>query len=411
MAKLNRRGDRRGMNGRGATRGTNGKFVSTKTNPTDSTDSTDSTDATQPDMAGVKRRGNSYSYLNTSVHSLRTDDREFDDTRVFPGGAAYESDESELVLRYQELTAEDSDDGGGAMAVAKPTFADLLASIRSTTPSPVLLDAPPILPPVPSVESQPAVVPPVAPPIAPPIALSFEEATSHASMLRLWTIDGMTDAKPRSQALYRDWVTLQCCRDRMDTGVCAPHVLEINVTIPSMTTLRSYFSDPNVSVQTVSDGASIESITTIFKERDLIAGTDAEIAADMLVFSQEPFYTVSATRNGEVVGGCVFRAHNLNNGERLVQIELIATKEGSAAGVGTSIMRVMRGLSQVSALHTGHVAAFTLRSKSASRFYARKLPESGPTARALLLSVAMLDPLCAMPRHLEMRSVVVRPAV
>jgi hypothetical protein len=399
--QLNKRGDRRGMNGRGAVRGPNGKFTSEKTTAT-----TDPTGPTAP-----------FERLN-KTRAKRRDNRDRDPTfELFAGLQVDDSDPfaprmGDLAGALPPLTAVPH-----LPEVGDTLLDDLLDSVfeggDDQPRPPQLPQLEPAEPPEPPTEppTEPELSEPTQPPEPVEPAQSFEEATSGASLERLKRITGMTDAKPKAQGLYRDWLTLQCCRDRADTGVCALHVVETDVLLPSMATLISFSQASNVSIQTVAvaDITTTKAISRIFVARDIMSGGDKLIAHDMDLFTREPFYTLAATRNGEVVGGCVFRAHSLNNGERMIQIELIATKEGGAVGVGTCLMRVLRGLSQASAMHTGHIAALTLKSKSASRFYARKLPEAGPMARALLLSTAMLDPLMSMPKHLELRSVTVRP--
>lgn len=222
-----------------------------------------------------------------------------------------------------------------------------------------------------------------------------------------------TASKPRNAELYPKWIRLQCCKDRFDTGAVYPHVSRCSVLLPAMGAFAKTFTDTNVTVKRIfaSETEALSKVASIFRSRNLFSNAPmANIVHDMTnVFAIEPFYTFAAVRDGRVVGGAVACAHELNNGERLIHIELLASESGIACGVGTSIMRVLRSLSQVSAAHTGHMVAFTLKTKDARRFYARKLPEVGPSARAFLYSIHLLDPHSTMPPHLEMRSVAVPP--
>jgi hypothetical protein len=244
--------------------------------------------------------------------------------------------------------------------------------------------------------------------------MTFDQATNDSSVKSLRVLPSLAGgAKPRSQEMYQNWVRLQCGYDRRDTGQLAPHVTQVNTEIPAMANFVKFFNFSGVSVSSVSSSniETLAQISDIFKARHILLGTPAQLAESMKEFTTFPFYTLSAVRDGVVVGGAVVRAHTLNNGERLIQIELIASTTGVAPGVGTSMMRVIRAVSQVTAAHTGHVAAFTLKTKEATRFYERKLPERGPGARALLYSVFLLDLYPSLPKALEMRSVVVSPSI
>lgn len=244
--------------------------------------------------------------------------------------------------------------------------------------------------------------------------MTFDQATNEASLKILRVLPSLAGgAKPRSQEMYVEWVRLQCGYDRRDTGQLATHVAHVNTAIPAMLNFVKFFNFSKVGVASVSatDTETLAQISAVFKARRILLGTPAQLAESMQEFTAFPFYTLSAIRDGVVVGGAVVRAHTLNNGERLIQIELIASITGVAPGVGTSMMRVIRAFSQVTAAHTGHVAAFTLKSREATRFYERKLPERGPGARALLYSVFLLDAYPSMPKALEMRSVVVSPSI
>lgn len=186
------------------------------------------------------------------------------------------------------------------------------------------------------------------------------------------------------------------------------------MAIPAMDAFVKYYADTDVTVRRVGVvfPDTLAAIGRIFKDRALFSdATMTGIIHDMDLFAQPPFYTFEAVRNGKTVGGCVLRAHLLSNGERLIQLELIASASDAGRGAGTSMMRVVRALSQVSSAHNGHVTAFTLKNAATVRFYERKLPEVGPSARAFLYSIYLLDDaeFGKMPKHLEMRSVCVRP--
>ena len=214
--------------------------------------------------------------------------------------------------------------------------------------------------------------------------------------------------------MYEKWVRLKCAYDRRDTGVTQTYAIEVNVELPAIAGYIQDFQFSGVRVESAkcSDIARLTALSAVFEQVQILHGTPSQLAESMQAYCNPPFYTLLATRDSEVVGGTVFRGHRLNNGERLIQIELIASKKDGPAGVGTSLMRVLRAFSQVSAAHTGHVAAFTLKTKNATRFYDRQLPEIGPGARALLYSVFLLDGgVGHLPKNLDMRSVVVRPTL
>lgn len=244
--------------------------------------------------------------------------------------------------------------------------------------------------------------------------LSFDDATNAESLAYLRTVAGLvSDKKPRSQALFEQYVRLQCACDRRDTGVIPMHVTEVNIKLPAMSNYIQHFAFSGVTIACVTSYCTDElaALAAIFQAQGILQGTADQLKASMREFSAPPFYTIVGTVGQEVVGGAVLRGHGLNNGERVVQIELIASKEGTRRGVGTTIMRVIRAFSQVSAAHTGHVCAFTLKTAKAVKFYSRQLPEMGPGARALLYSVFLLDPESHLYKKLEMRSVSVRPSL
>ena len=252
---------------------------------------------------------------------------------------------------------------------------------------------------------------PVAP-LPEPETIDFDSATNAVSLVALGSNPELK-SKPRKQELYCKWIQLQCCKDRRDIGTVYTHVVDVNVALPAMNNFVKFFSDTNVRVSLVKpeDVGILTDMAKIFRDRNLFGSEPINgIVHDMInVYAIAPFYTLAAVRGGTTVGGAVIRAHRLNNDERLVQIELVASILHAAPGVGTTLMRVLRSLSQVSSAHTGHVVAFTLKTKDTIKFYERKLPEVGPTARAFLYSVYLLDAHSTMPKHLEMRSVVVPP--
>lgn len=217
---------------------------------------------------------------------------------------------------------------------------------------------------------------------------------------------------PRRKSLYPTYVLHQCAIDRRDLGLLLPHVISVDAGFPSLELFVCTDAVSNVVIKNVhsSNLPTLAAAAEIFVQRALLGGQDAQIANDMQVFSNGDYRTIGAWRGDALVGSCVFRAFLTNTGERMIHLELLATRLDASPGVGSALMRVIRKLSQITPMHSGHVAAFTLRNKNTHRFYNRKLPEcNGPHSRALIASMLCVDPFTSLYSHLDMRCSVVLP--
>ena len=211
------------------------------------------------------------------------------------------------------------------------------------------------------------------------------------------------------KATYFSFLVYQCAFDRRDQGGrLLPHVVVPNVMLP-LDDLRVLDGDVTIEPIYSSDLATQAACAKIFVDRGLFKEeTFDEVLTDMLTYTSEPFHFLAAKRDDVVVGGVVFRAHELNTRARLVTLELLATASNAVPGVGSALMRVMRELSQVTPRSIGFVAAACLKTAGARRFYHRKLPEvESPLARALMVSMSTRDPDSILKNHLELRCVTV----
>jgi hypothetical protein len=213
------------------------------------------------------------------------------------------------------------------------------------------------------------------------------------------------------KATYFSYLVYQCAFDRRDQGGrLLPHVVVPNVMLP-LDDLRVLDGDVTIESVYSADLATQAACAKIFVDRGLFKEeTFDEVLTDMLMYTSEPFHFLSATRGGVVVGGVVFRAHELNTRARLITLELLGTVSNAAPGVGSALMRVMREFSQVTPRSIGFVAAACLKTAGARRFYHRKLPEvESPLARALMVSMSTRDPDSILKNYLELRCVSVMP--
>ena len=234
---------------------------------------------------------------------------------------------------------------------------------------------------------------------------TYSTASSAPELARISSESGFKPSQTTaSQKDYLKLITYQCGLDRRDNGSMLPHVVEIDTYLPPMDRFRTYDTTSKLEITGITTDSVTRSVLGgIFVQRQLLAGTPQEIEHDMKIFSESPFNMIVVKRGEAVEGGAVFRAHTLNTGERVIHLELIATEINAARGGGSALMRVIRKLSQVSALHNGHVVALTLKTKDTCRFYQRKLPEHGPQARAVMASIALLDETTILKRNLDIR--------
>lgn len=214
---------------------------------------------------------------------------------------------------------------------------------------------------------------------------------------------------PKKRALYATWLLKQAHIDRRDSGIL-PYVVKIDDSFPTLKSLRVCDGDVVIMSIDTNDCKMLMAVAKIFKDRTIMAGTPPELLHDMKIFSSGHFRMVGGWRDGVLVGAVVFRSFILNTSDRMLHIELIATKFSTGPGVGSAMMRLLRKLSHISVLQPGHIAAFTLKTKEAKRFYDRKLPEcNGPNARSLMISMLCIDNGCKLYPHLDMRCVTVFP--
>lgn len=256
--------------------------------------------------------------------------------------------------------------------------------------------------------------PPPPPPPLPPLPLpptenmqKFDDVVNMSDdVLRQY--DVLYPAGKRvSKKKYMDWLIYQVGKDRRDLGTI-PYIVTIDIEFP-MNGFHKYDHQTGVHIANVvkNDMDTMMQIGKIFRDRHLFSpqATTAMIDHDMkFVLNVEPFHAISATRGGRVVGGAVFRCHLLNTGERVIVLEMIATDKTAGRGVGTALFRALRNLSQLSVAHNGHIAAGCLQTLESVRFYDRKLPErNGCMARAIMVSLAMLDDTVLLSKHLDLR--------
>lgn len=222
----------------------------------------------------------------------------------------------------------------------------------------------------------------------------------------------MTDKALKRKCFYASNLVMQLNKDIRDLGHCFPYVVETNHKLPMLA--KSWVDASSGLVTSVVGNDQVDlhgKLASILVSRGLVDGTVELCTEDMKTYTTEPFYTLACFRNNSLVGIAVFRCSVLNNRERMIQLDLLATKLNEPPGVGTTLMKILRGLSQVSPLHHGFIAAQALRTASARRFYARKLPDcNSPLARSLLLSLACADPTNYLAPHLDLRASVVFPS-
>jgi len=219
----------------------------------------------------------------------------------------------------------------------------------------------------------------------------------------------LSKGPPKKNALYATWILRQSHIDRRDSGIL-PYVVKIEDSFPTLKPLRVCDGDIVLMSIDTNDCKMLMAVAKIFTTRAIMHGTPEELLHDMKIFSSGHFRMVGGWRDGVLVGAVVFRSFILNTSDRMLHIELIATKSSTGPGVGSAMMRLLRKLSHISVLQPGHIAAFTLKTKEAKRFYDRKLPEcNGPNARSLIISMLCIDNSCKLYPHLDMRCVTVFP--
>ena len=229
---------------------------------------------------------------------------------------------------------------------------------------------------------------------------AFKDITSMAILRALNSVK-----IPTSKTYHFTRVIKEVAQDRRDLGLL-PHVVKANVEMNMHDFKRFDIEAECMIVYVVADDKDkIKAAAEIFEARKILGPASPEIIANsMKMLTKAPYFLIAAMRKDVVEGAAVFRAHAVSDGTRLITIEMFATKEGVKPGIGSSIMRVLRDLTRVSPMLAGHLAAFTVKTPNAKRFYARKLSEKGPMARALLVSLACMDPIkTCVEAHLEMR--------
>lgn len=209
---------------------------------------------------------------------------------------------------------------------------------------------------------------------------------------------------------FRSHVVYQCALDRRSLGSSLLFVTSLDQPF----SLHGFHVERGgLAVKNVVSNANVKKCERLFVSTGLLSGTAAENQSDMSMFSKPPFYMLGATTaDGKTVAACVFRVATLNNGHRLIWLELLASKSPRKTRVhgGTAIMQVLRELSMVSPFHPGHVCAMTLLTPDATEFYQRQLPScNSPQARAFVVSFAFLDTNVAIKHYLDMRCTTVWP--
>ena len=229
---------------------------------------------------------------------------------------------------------------------------------------------------------------------------AFKDITSMAILRALNSVK-----IPTSKTYHFTRVIKEVAQDRRDLGLL-PHVVKANVEM-NMHDFKRFDIEAECMITYVvaEDAAKIKAAAEIFEVRKILGPALPEVIANsMNTLTKAPYFLIAAMRKDVVEGAAVFRAHAVSDGTRLITIEMFATKEGVKPGIGSAIMRVLRDLTRVSPMTAGHLAAFTVKTPNAKRFYARKLSEKGPMARALLVSLACIDPIkTCVEAHLEMR--------
>jgi hypothetical protein len=246
----------------------------------------------------------------------------------------------------------------------------------------------------------------------------FASPLSYNDLIRPQTFQALlnnavlTENALKRKCFYLSNLVIHLNKDIRDLGRCFPYVVEVDTKLPMA---AKVFADTTsnlvISVVSNQDVDLHAQLASILVSRGLVDGSVQECTEDMKAYTSFPFYTLACFRDNILVGIAVFRCHTLNTMERMIQLELLATKLKEPPGVGTSLMKIIRGLSQVSPFHQGFVAAQTLRTAGARRFYARKLAEcNSPLARSLLISLSCINPSSYLASHLDLRAAVVFPA-
>jgi hypothetical protein len=211
---------------------------------------------------------------------------------------------------------------------------------------------------------------------------------------------------------FRAFMVYQCARDRRSLGDSLLYATGIDSPFSI-----DGFSVPfnGFTIEVVNSTDMLAECKKLFVAKKLIFGKMEDIDLDMALFSSYPFYMLACTFQGTLHGACVFRVHSLNNGHRLIALELLASSRDDTVvvtvGAGTALMQALRGLSMLSPGHPGHISACTLTTKNAREFYARQLPDcNSPQARAFAVSVAFLDVNHDLKKHLDVRCTTVWPS-
>jgi hypothetical protein len=209
---------------------------------------------------------------------------------------------------------------------------------------------------------------------------------------------------PKNDPLtFTEYMIYECARDRRSLGTSLLYATELDAPF-------------NIDgLEFISNGYTIKPVTSammfgcckrLFVSTGLLGGTPKEIALDMQLYSKPPYYMLSCTGPDDALRtAAVFRVHGLNNGNRLIALDLLASAFKDGVGGGTVMMRTLQDLSKISPRHPGHISAATLRTRKANKFYGRQLPScNSPQDRAFLVSVAFLEADGVLKYDLDSRS-------
>lgn len=209
---------------------------------------------------------------------------------------------------------------------------------------------------------------------------------------------------------FLSYLVYQCAVDRRSLGNSLLYVTGLD---PQFTLLGFHASANGFTVHPVTSKANLNTALAVFVKKRLLCGTREENRHDLDMFAAYPFYMLGASdADGKLCTISVFRVATLNNGHRLIVLELIASagSRNKISGGGTAMMQVLRKLSMISPYHAGHISAGTLRTKAATRFYERQLPSVNcPQSRAFMVSHAFLDSNVELKRNLDTRCTTVWP--
>lgn len=210
--------------------------------------------------------------------------------------------------------------------------------------------------------------------------------------------------------MFRAHLVYQCALDRRSLGNSLLYVTGLD---PWVTLHGLNISTNGFSVKPVTSEVNRKKALELFVKKRLLCGTREENRHDMNIFTAHPFHMIEASNaKGKLCTVSVFRVATLNNGHRLIVLEMIASVSAreNITGGGTAMMQVLRKLSMISPYHAGHITAATLRTKKAVRFYERQLPSVNcPQSRAFMVSHAFLDPNVELKRDLDTRCTTVWP--